>query len=119
MKAFLWAAGAILVLAAGCQTPRPLYYWGNYEKVMYLGYAKPEKATLEFQREKLEEDIQQAEGRGLQTPPGLHAQLGYVYFQLGQVDQAVAEFAREKMAFPESTEFMNRMIAKARGGDAS
>ncbi len=115
MKPQFWVAGAVLALAAGCQAPHPLYYWGNYEKIMYLGYAKPDKATLEIQRDKLEEDIHQAKGRGLAVPPGLHAQLGYVYFQMSQVDQAVAEFETEKASFPESAEFMNRMIAKARG----
>lgn len=116
MKHLLWVAGALLL--AGCQTTRPLYYWGNYEKVLYLTYAKPDKATLELQREKLQEDVQQAEGRGLLTPPGLHAQLGYVYYQMGDVREAVTEFGLEKLLFPESAVFMDRMIEKAKGSPA-
>src|SRR5262245_5878968 len=85
MKPCLALLGCVLVLT-GCQTARPLYYWGNYETVNYLAYAKPEKATLEIQREKLEEDIAKARGQNLAAPPGLHAQLGYVYYQLGRTD---------------------------------
>lgn len=114
MKPCFWLA-AVGLLLGGCQTARPLYHWGNYEKVMYLSYAKPEKATLEVQREKLEEDVQQAAGRNAAVHPGLHAQLGYVYFQLGRVDDALKEFNTEKALFPESAVFMDRMIEKAKG----
>jgi len=113
MKAFALLAGALLL--AGCQTQRPLYYWGNYETIGYLAYSKPEKATLETQREKLEEDLQKAKVRNLAVHPGLHAQLGYVYFQLGRTDDAVREFIAEKTLFPESASLMDRMIEKARG----
>jgi len=117
MKSFLWLAGGALLLA-GCQTPRPLYYWGNYENIAYLSYAKPDKAPLETQREKLEEDLQKAEGHHLAAHPGLHAQLGYVYFQLGRVDDAIREFSTEKTLFPESATFMDRMIERAKGGQS-
>lgn len=108
-------AAAALVLA-GCQTQRPLYYWGNYETINYLAYAKPEKATLDEQRDRLEEDLTKAKGRNLAAHPGLHAQLGYVYFQLGRIDDSIREFAAEKALFPESAVFMDRMIEKAKGG---
>jgi hypothetical protein len=117
MKSVLLLAGSI-ILFGGCQTQRALYYWGNYETVNYLAYAKPEKASLEVQREKLEEDLEKAKGRGLTAHPGLHAQLGYVYHQLGRTDDALREFAVEKELFPESTTFMDRMIEKAKGGSA-
>lgn len=103
----------VTLLVSGCQTKRSLYYWGNYETIAYLSYAKPDKATLELQREKLEEDA--AESAKLRANPGLHAQLGYVYFQLGRVDEAIREFQAEKALFPESTTFMDRMIEKAKG----
>lgn len=107
------ALGALLL--SGCQTARPLYYWGSYETVAYLSYAKPEKATLELQREKLEADLEGCTRHQAGAHPGLHAQLGYVYFQLGQVDDAVAQFEAEKTLFPESARLMDRLIDKAKG----
>jgi hypothetical protein len=107
--------GGLVLLLAGCQTARPLYYWGNYENINYLSYAKPDKATLEVQREKLEEDLQKAAGNSLPANPGLHAQLGYVYLQMGRVDDAIKEFTAEKTQFPEAATFMDRMIEKAEG----
>jgi hypothetical protein len=106
-------AGALL---SGCQTQRSLYHWGNYEAVAYLSYSKPDKATLEMQLEKLQEDVAKAQASA--AHPGLHAQLGYVYFQLGRVDDAIGQFGIEKTLFPESSVFMDRMIEKAKGGSA-
>ncbi len=114
MKSSLWLGLAVLLLS-GCQTVRPLYYWGNYENLLYLSYAKPDKAALQVQLEKLEEDVNKSAATSSAAHPGLHAQLGYVYFQLGRVDDAAREFEREKTLFPESTPFMDRMIAKAKG----
>lgn len=109
------AGCALSLLFTGCQTTRPLYYWGNYETINYLAYSKPEKATLELQREKLEEDLEKAKGRNLAIHPGLHAQLGYVYYQLGLLDKALSEFNEEKIRFPESATFMKLMIEKIKG----
>lgn len=110
----LLAAGLLLVGLCGCQTARPLYYWGNYEAVTYLSYAKPDKATLEMQLAKLQEDVNKtAAGKGA-AHPGLHAQLGYVYYQLNRYDDAMREFQTEKALFPESAVFMDRLMGKAK-----
>src|SRR5664280_1481853 len=74
----------VILLLAGCQTPRPLYYWGNYETVLYQAYQKPEAATPERQVAKLEEDLTRAAAKNLQPNPGLHAQLGFAYYQIGK-----------------------------------
>jgi hypothetical protein len=115
MKRFILLVGCALAVA-GCQTQRPLYYWGNYEAIGYLGYSKPGKVPLEMQREKHEEDIEKAKGHNLAANPGLHAQLGYVYYQLNRPDDAIREFTAEKLLFPESAVFMDRMIEKTKGG---
>ena len=64
-----------------------------------------------MQVEKLEEDYQKARANNKRMHPGFHAHLGYLYFQLGKVDQALQEFATEKAEFPESTVFMDRLIS--------
>lgn len=105
--------GVLLLLVAlltGCAS-RSIYSWGNYENQVYLMYAKPDKATAELQVAKLEEDFEKARSKNKQVHPGFHAHLGYLYYQLGKVDQARAEFQAEKTAFPESAVFMDRMLS--------
>lgn len=101
-----------ILLLAGCQAPKTLYYWGNYEAITYLSYVKPEKATLQIQMEKLQEDVRQAAKAHLPVNPGLHAQLGYLYAQLGQLDSAREEFELEKSLFPESAPFIDQMLQR-------
>jgi len=101
--------GAALLLA-GCSTPT-LYSWGSYEDLVYTMYAKPGAAPPEMQVAKLEEDFQKARSANKPVPPGFHAHLGYLYFQLGKCDQARQEFETEKHQFPESAVFMDRLLA--------
>jgi hypothetical protein len=75
-------AGLVL-LAAGCSTPT-VYYWGHYEHLVYESYAKPGKVPPESQVEQLEADLQKARSANKPVPPGFHAYLGYLYYQLGK-----------------------------------
>ena len=109
MKRFYWL-GALGALLTGCTTPT-LYTWGHYEELIYASYAAPGKVSPEMQVEKLEQDYQQARAANKRMPPGYHAHLGYLYFQLGKADEARREFETEKADFPESAVFMNRLLA--------
>jgi hypothetical protein len=107
----LLTLGALLL--GGCGTAvKPLYYWGNYENQLYQTYKNPEKASPAEQVAKLEEDLAKAAAQNLPPNPGLHAQLGFAYYQLGRTDEAQKHFATEKALFPESTVFIDRMLAK-------
>lgn len=109
-RQFIWLFLAI-VLVPGCSTPS-IYSWGHYEDLIYGAYAAPGKVSPELQVEKLEADIQKARSKNLRMPPGWHAHLGHLYFQLGKLDQAKQEFQTEKAEFPESAIFMDRFLAK-------
>lgn len=102
--------GVSALLLAGCQTARPLYYWGHYEPMTYTGYEKPDKAPPERQIEWMLEDEQKAAAANLPVHPGFHAYLGYLYYQTGKYDLAAKEFEAEKQQFPESAHFMDRML---------
>jgi hypothetical protein len=103
----------LIAVLAGCAAqPHPLYSWGHYEELIYVSYAAPGKALPEMQVEQLEQDYQKARAENLPVPPGFHAYLGYLYYQLGKLDQARQEFATEKANFPESAVFMNRLLAR-------
>jgi hypothetical protein len=105
-------AGALLLLLllAGCAAPT-LYSWGHYETVVYATYAKPGAVPPERQIELLEQDYQKARSENKLVPPGFHAHLGYLYFQIGRLDEARRELETEKARFPESALFMDRLLA--------
>lgn len=102
------------ILATGCATRNTLYQWGNYENQIYAMYADSGKTSPQDQIAKLESDREQARAANKALPPGFQAHLGYLYFQTGKLDQAVAAFETEKLLFPESRPYMDRLIAQAK-----
>jgi hypothetical protein len=98
--------GAVLT---GCQSDT--YYWGHYENLVYVSYAKPDKVSPQMQAEVMERDQYKADSEKKPLPPGFHAHLGYEYFLIGRNDLALLQFQKEKTEFPESTVFMDRLIA--------
>src|SRR5262249_8234807 len=82
-----------------------LYSWGQYEELIYQSHVTPGKVPPEMQIQQLEQDYQKARANNQRVPPGFHAHLGYLYYQVGKLDQARQEFATEKAEFPESAVF--------------
>ena len=105
------AALAALLLLGGCATPQTLYTWGNYEELIYASYSGEGKMPPERQVEALELDFQKARAANQRLPPGWHAHLGYLYYELGKQDQARQELQTEKAEFPESAVFTDRLLA--------
>ncbi len=100
-------------LLGGCVTqPTSLYQWGSYQNQIYASYSDPGKVPLEKQIENLEEDYQKARSGQHALPPGFHAHLGHLYFQVGKSAQALQSFKTEKSLFPESSVFMDAAIQK-------
>ncbi len=98
---------------SGCATQKhSLYQWGSYEDQVYAMYNDPGKVSVEQQVINLEKDYQVARSTNKSVPPGYHAHLGYLYFQLGKRDQALQSFVTEKTLFPESTIYMDRLIKR-------
>jgi len=100
---------ALLILLPACAAPTT-YQWGHYEGVVYATYAAPDRVPPERQIELLEQDYQKARAANKPVPPGFHAHLGYLYYQIGRADQARQEFETEKARFPESAAFMDRLL---------
>jgi hypothetical protein len=103
------ACAGLSVLLLGCSTS--LYSWGHYEERIYRSRMSPGATSLEAQVAELERDYEKARGESRRLPPGFHAQLGYLYFQLGKLDQARSELETEKAQFPESAVFVDRVLA--------
>lgn len=105
--------GALCIgLLSGCATaPASLYQWGGYENQLYSHFkGEPPEALIEH----LEAQLQTTAASGAVPPPGLHATLGLLYTQTGRTDQAITALEREKALFPESTPYMNGLLARAR-----
>ena len=110
--AALAAAASILASGVGCTTPTPIYRWGVYEDLIYNMYAKPGEADPSTQLAQLNADIARTHGQGQRVPPGVHAHLGFLYYTQGQVDLAYQAFSTEKELFPESTTFVDGLLAR-------
>jgi hypothetical protein len=109
-KKILFLSLVAAALVTGCQSP-DIYYWGNYEKSVYIAYVKPDKAMPELQASMMEEDMHRAVSANKPLPPGFHAHLGNLYYRMGKSDLALREFQKEKTQYPESAVLMDRLIA--------
>jgi len=105
-----------LLVAAFCAlsacASKSIYYWGHYEDLLYDMHAKPGTADPGTQVAALTEDIDKAHAQGKPVPPGVHAHLGYVYYQQGNLGSAEQEFQTEKQLFPESTAFIDGLLKR-------
>ena len=105
--------GLMVLVLAGCASPRPsLYYWGSYEGQLYALYSDAGQSLITEQIIAMEADYQRASAANKPVPPGFHAHLGLLYFQSGKANQALQSFETEKALYPESATFMDRLIGK-------
>jgi hypothetical protein len=108
----LAALFAGLLLTACSTGTHGLYQWGNYEDQVYAMYNSAEKTSPQEQLAKLEADGEKARAGNRTPPPGYYAHLGYLYFETGNPERALASFQNEKTLFPESRSYMDRLIAR-------
>lgn len=92
---------------AGCAAPS-IYQWGGYDANLYASYKDPNKT--EDLRLKLEAHIAAQEAQAQKVAPGLYAELGTLYLQMGSADKAIAMYSRERDTWPESRGLMTAMI---------
>lgn len=105
---------AVVLTACASRPTTTIYSWGQYENLVYNMYNEPGKAAPEKEIEQMENDFQKARSQNKPVHPGFHAHLGYLYYQMGKVDAARQEFETEKTQFPESSVFMDRLLANLR-----
>ncbi len=97
------------LLLAGCKTTKPIYYYGEYPQAVY-SYLKADETSASEQIGMLEMVIEKAANEGLLVAPGIHAQLGLLYFETGNSEQGLGQFEQEKLLFPESAIFLNYLL---------
>lgn len=100
-----------LIGLAGCQSSsKPMYYYGGYQTAVYH-YFKNDETTIDEQINALEVIIEKAANSGLGVAPGVHAHLGMLYFEQGDGVNGAMHFATEKHLFPESTGYIDFLLA--------
>ena len=96
-------------LVACAPAPQPLYYWGNYQSSLYQHH-KDGVTDYAAQVSAVEATLQRAEAEGKSVPPGLHAHLGMLYFNVGREVEGREQFAMERQLFPESQHFVSYVL---------
>ena len=98
----------LVFILFGC-APQRMYYWGDYSNTLYQSKKNPsDKSVLEHQQA-LEKILEESQKNNLRVPPGVYAELGYIYFRQNKKDLATKNFTMEKKLYPESTLLMNRL----------
>ncbi|HDR1022664.1 TPA: DUF4810 domain-containing protein [Pasteurella multocida] len=100
---------AACVLAA-CSGPKGLYYWGDYNNVVYDYYEEP--GEFGEQEARLMKIIEKANEINQQVGPGIYGQLGLVQLKQGKESEAQASFEQEQALYPESTAFIQFLQGK-------
>lgn len=96
------------LLSACASRPQPLYYWGDYQGMLYSHF-KGEKGPEE-QIATLEKDVELARSRNLALPPGFQAHLALLYEQTGRGERMVEYLEAEKRQFPESSVYVDLLL---------
>lgn len=99
------------LLCVGCATAPSLYQWEDYQPQVYA-YLKDDGKSKEEQILKLEKGLQKIQAHGKSVPPGYHAHLGLLYYEVGRGAEAAQQFQTEKTLFPESTKYMDFLLNK-------
>ncbi len=108
---------ALLGIAAALCTAacvRPMYNWDGYDDSLYHHYKNPQQRETFV--ENLKTTILDSEQSGLKVPPGIYAEYGFVLYEEGKNNEAIAYFEKEKAKWPESRFIMEKMIRNAQHG---
>lgn len=106
MRPTIAITGFTLLLLTGCVQNK--YHWNGYDKGLYEAYKNPNQiAVLQI---KLQETLDTLEREKQLIAPGLYAELGTLYLQEGNTENAKKYYAKERDTWPESRTLMNTLI---------
>ena len=117
-KLTLIFAICISIFFAGC-APKQAYYFGNYSKTLYALEKYQNEETLIRHKQELEKIISESQVQNLAVPPGIYAELGYIYLKENKSKEAVTLFETESQLYPESKHLMDRLIQSAKAKESS
>ncbi|MCG2721955.1 MAG: DUF4810 domain-containing protein [Thermodesulfovibrionales bacterium] len=98
----------IVIFLSGC-APQRMYYWGDYSNTLYQSKKNPSDQSNLVHLQAIEMIIEESRTNNLRIPPGVYAELGYIYFRQNKKDLAIQNFKMEKELYPESAFLMDRL----------
>jgi hypothetical protein len=113
MKLMILAVSILVVLVSGCTTQKTMYDYDTYSESFYGMKKDTGSETSEKWKTTLEEIIIKSNAQTLRVPPGVYANLGYIYLKAHNIEKAIAYFEEEKKTYPESKIFMENLIKKS------
>lgn len=106
------AACGLALFITGCAQPvKPLYHWDGYQRQIYE-HLKGESQDPTAQLLQLQTLADRAKAAGNALPPGYRAHMALVQLRLGRDAEAAQWLAAEKASFPESTPYMDFLLAR-------
>lgn len=109
----LTVIAGIAMLLAGCaqRGPGPLYLWESFPRQQYETLQR-NGVPPEGQIAALEAHAEKARARGAALPPGFRAHWGMLALAAGDATKARELWQAEKVAFPESTPYMDQLLKR-------
>jgi hypothetical protein len=98
------------VALSACASKPPHIYWGNYSGTLYNYKKEPSEATRADHVEQLEYIIARSESWQIAPPPGVCAELGKLYIDMGQPQKGIAMLNREVELYPESQPLITMVL---------
>lgn len=109
----IFVLGFAALFMSGCSGTKPMYEYAGYSESFYqLKQNGDAQAQMQW-KNTLEESIEKSNAQAIRIPPGINANLGYIYLKLNDTAKAISYFKAEKALYPESGIFMDRLIKKA------
>lgn len=122
MKKLLFAFVTFFAVLSfiGCASNK-IYYYGDYSKTLYHHKKDQNEESLNNHKQELEEIITKSKEKNLPIPPGIQAELGFIYLQANDSKTAITLFEEESKLYPESSHLMARLIqnVQARSKDSA
>ncbi|OIQ15955.1 MAG: hypothetical protein BM556_16810 [Bacteriovorax sp. MedPE-SWde] len=112
-KLFL-IASAFVFLSSCAQLSSSKLYWGNYSNTLYNLKKNPNKATLVAHKSELQRIIEKSKELNILAPPGIQAELGFMYLNEGNKDLGIGLINSESETYPESKFFMSKIYQQVK-----
>jgi hypothetical protein len=100
---------ALVLFLTGCVQQQRMYYWGDYSNTLYQSKKNPSEQSVLSHQQALESIVEESGKNKLRIPPGVYAELGYIYFRQNRKELAIQFFNMEKQLYPESKLLMERL----------
>ncbi|WP_020589403.1 DUF4810 domain-containing protein [Desulfobacter curvatus] len=118
-KIILGATLGFLCLAfIGCAEKR-MYYFGDYSQTLYSFEKNQNEESLVAHQQVLEKIITKSGKQNTPVPPGIYAELGFIYIKKNKPKEAIPLFQAEARQYPESSLLMERLVQMAEKRDSS